>query len=150
LIVICTSQEKESRMTITLPISTLLRTNTTIRDLFVYLYELSPLDVDLLFILIKKGNKRPMTLEQLSEISKRKKTTVFASMKKLVSLRLCNRTMQTKKEGGYFYIYTAISMEELKTETLNRVRELEQSINKLMKTFESHIQRTIKTFYEET
>jgi predicted transcriptional regulator len=136
-------------MTIALPISTLLRTNTTIRDLFIYLYELSPLEADLLFILIKNSNKKPMTLEQLAEVSRRKKTTVFRSMQKLVGLRLCNRTMQTKKEGGYYYLYTAITMEELRTETLKRVRELEQSISKLLKTFESHIQRTITTFYQE-
>jgi predicted transcriptional regulator len=136
-------------MTITLPISTLLRTNTTIRDLFIYLYELSPLDADLLFILIKNAKKNPMTLEELAELSKRKKTTVFRSMQKIVSLRLCNRTMQTKKEGGYYYLYTAITMEELKTETLKRVREFEDNINKLLKAFEFHIQRTITTFYQD-
>jgi predicted transcriptional regulator len=136
-------------MTITLPISSLLRTNTTIRDLFIHLYELSPLEADLLFILIKNANiKKQMTLEELAELSKRKRTTVFRSMQKLISLRLCNRAMQTKKEGGYYYLYTAITMEELKTETLKRVRELEQSINKLLKAFESHIQRTIITFYQ--
>jgi predicted transcriptional regulator len=136
-------------MTITLPISTLLRTNTTIRDLFIYLYELSPLEADLLFILIKNAKKNPMTLEELAELSKRKKTTVFRSMQKIVGLRLCNRTMQTKKEGGYYYLYTAITMEELKTETLKRVREFEDNINKLLKAFEFHIQRTITTFYQD-
>jgi predicted transcriptional regulator len=90
-----------------------------------------------------------MTLEELAELSKRKKTTVFRSLQKLISIRLCNRTMKTKKEGGYYYLYTAITVEELKTETLKRVRDLEQSINKLLKAFESHIQRTITTFYQE-
>ena len=44
------------------PLSSLTRLNSTLRDLFIYIYDLSPLDLDLLFVLIKN---RPMTLEDL-------------------------------------------------------------------------------------
>jgi predicted transcriptional regulator len=118
------------------------------RDLFIYLYELSPLEVDVLFILIKNGNKA-MTLEELIEHAQRKKTTVFKSLQKLAALRLVNRTMSTKKEGGYYYQYTAISMEELRTETERRVQDLEKSISTLLKAFETQVRKTITTFYRE-
>jgi predicted transcriptional regulator len=131
----------------TLPISSLLRTNTTIRDLFVYLYELSPLEVDILFILIK-NYKKAMTLEELATQADRQKTTVFKSLQKLVAIRLCNRSMVTRKEGGYYYLYTAIAVEELKMETEKRVKELEGSIDRLLRAFEAHVQKTITTFYE--
>jgi hypothetical protein len=35
-------------------IKTITRVNSTVKDLFIYLYDLSPLELDLLFILIKK------------------------------------------------------------------------------------------------
>jgi hypothetical protein len=40
------------------PISSITRINSTVKDLFIYLYDLSPLDLDLLIIMIqnKKTN----------------------------------------------------------------------------------------------
>jgi predicted transcriptional regulator len=138
-------------MPTSIPISSLIRTNTTMRELFVYLYELSPLEVDLLFILIKnKSSDKLLTLEELAELSHRNKTSVFRGMQKLQSLRLCNRIMETrKKEGGYYYLYSAITLEELKTETENRVKNLVNNISRLLKAFEAHVEKTIVTFYEE-
>jgi predicted transcriptional regulator len=136
-------------MPTSLPISSLLRTNTTMKELFVYLYELAPLDVDLLFILIKKSSENPLSLEDLAELVSRNKTSVFRSMQKLQSLRLCNRVLETRKEGGYYYLYSAITMHELKNETEKRVKDLENNIGRLLKAFELHVQKTITMFYEE-
>jgi predicted transcriptional regulator len=142
------SKEEHKDMPTTIPISSLLSTNTTIRDLFVYLYELAPLEVDILFVLIKNSSKA-LTLEDLAKLVDRQKTTVFKSLQKLVALRLCNRTMATRKEGGYYYLFTAISIEELKVETEKRVKELERSMNQLLRAFENHVHKAIITFYEE-
>ena len=131
-----------------LPISSLLSTNTTIRDLFVYLYELAPLEVDILFVLIK-ASKKAMTLDELAKLVDRQKTTAFKSLQKLVALRLCNRTVVTRKEGGYYYLYMAISIEELKVETEKRVKELERSMNQLLRAFENHVDKAITTFDED-
>ena len=79
------------------PLSTLTRMNSTIRDLFIYLYDLSPLDLHLLFILIK--HKKPMTLEELSTIADRDKSTTFRSLQKLVGLGICIKETKTLKEG---------------------------------------------------
>lgn len=133
-------------MPTTLPISSLLSTNTSIRDLFVYLYELSPLEVDILFVLIK-DSKKAMTLDELAKLVDRQKTTVFKSLQKLVALRLCNRAMATRKEGGYYYLYTAITIEELRVETEKRVKDLERSMNQLLRAFENHVHKAIITFY---
>ena len=89
-----------------------------------------------------------MTLEELATQADRQKTTVFKSLQKLVAIRLCNRSMMTRKEGGYYYLYTAIAVEELKMETEKRVKELEGSIDRLLRAFEAHVQKTITTFYE--
>jgi predicted transcriptional regulator len=137
-------------MPTTIPISSLIRTNTTMRELFVYLYELSPLEVDLLFILIKnKSSNKRLSLEELAGLAQRNKTSVFRAIQKLQSLRLCNRVMETRTEGGYYYLYSAITMEELKIETENRVKSLVSNIGRLLKAFEAHVEKTIVTFYEE-
>jgi predicted transcriptional regulator len=135
----------------TIPISSLLRTNSTIKDLFAYLYELSPLDTDLLFILIKNNSsKKPMSLEELVKVSKRKKTAVHRSLQKLASIGLCFKEIKTKSKGGYNHTYRIIDMESFKSETEKKVNELEQNIHSLLKAFESHIRKTITTFYART
>ena len=143
-------------MTTTIPISSLLGTNSTIKDIFTYLYELSPLDTDLLFILIKntssKNNKnakkQAMTLEELAKVSKRKKTAVHRSLQKLVSIGLCFKEIETKRKGGYHYIYRVIDMESFKSKTEKKVNELEQNIHSFLRRFESHIRKSITTFYQ--
>ena len=56
------------------PLNALTRINSTVKELFIYLYDLSPLDLDLLFIMIKEA--KPLTLEQLSNKADRDKSTV--------------------------------------------------------------------------
>ena len=50
--------------------------SATLKDLFIYIYDLSPLDMDLLLTLIAHNNKQ-MTLEDLSKAVNRDKSTVF-------------------------------------------------------------------------
>ena len=64
------------------PISTITRINSNIKDLFIYLYDLSPLDLDLLLILMKKN--KAMTIEELAKKADRDKSTVLRSLKKMV------------------------------------------------------------------
>ena len=61
------------------PISTITRLNSTAKDLFIYLYDLSPLDADLFFILMK--SKKPVILEDFAKKINRDKSNVFRSVK---------------------------------------------------------------------
>ena len=130
------------------PLSTLTRMNSTVRDLFIYLYDLSPLDLDLLFLLIK--NKKPMTLEELSTAADRDKSTTFRSLQKLVSLGICIKETKTIKEGGYYHIYSAIDIKSFKMETEKKVKELEASFHRLLRKFEDNMQEVISSFYNES
>ena len=47
-------------------INAITRMSATLKDLFIYIYDLSPLDMDLLLTLIKYSDKQ-MTLEDLSK-----------------------------------------------------------------------------------
>jgi predicted transcriptional regulator len=129
------------------PLSTLTRMNSTLRDLFIYLYDLSPLDLDLLFLLIKKD--RPMTLEELVKQADRDKSTVFRSMQKLVGLGICVKETKTIKEGGYFHVYSAIDMKTFRMTTEQKVKELEATFHRLLRKFEDNIQDIVESIYQD-
>ncbi len=130
----------------TSPIKTITRVNSTVKDLFIYLYDLSPLELDLVFILIK--NKKSMTLEELAKRVDRDKSTAFRALQKLVDLGICNKETKTLKEGGYYHAYSGIDIESFKMETEKRVKELEDSFHRLLRKFEEDMGRAISSFYQ--
>jgi predicted transcriptional regulator len=129
------------------PLNALTRINSTVKELFIYLYDLSPLDLDLLFIMIKEA--KPLTLEELSNKADRDKSTVFRSVQKLVSAGICIKETRTIREGGYYHVYSAVDMETFKVETETRVKDLQKSLDRLMKKFESDMHNAISSFYEK-
>ncbi len=131
------------------PINTLTRMNATVKDLFIQLYDLSPLDLDILFMLISKKNDEPMTLDQISKEADRDRSTTFRSLQKLVTLGLGIKETKTIKEGGYYHVYSVVDMETFKSETERRVKDLQKSLDRLLKKFEDEMQRTISSMYEK-
>ena len=131
-------------------INALTRVNSTVRDLFIYLYNLSPLELDILLTLITRSNNNTnfMTLEELTRELDRDKSTVFRSLQKLVSLGICLKETRTIKEGGLYHVYTAIDIESFKLDTEKRVKELEKSFNRILKKFEADMQVMISDFYQ--
>ena len=131
------------------PINTLTRMNATVKDLFIQLYDLSPLDLEILFMLISKKNDEPMTLDQISKEADRDRSTTFRSLQKLVGLGLCLKDTKTIKEGGYYHVYSVVDMKTFKIETERRVRDLQKSLERLLKKFESDMQQAISSMYEK-
>jgi predicted transcriptional regulator len=123
--------------------------NATVKDLFIQLYDLSPLDLDILFMLISKKNKEPMTLDEVSKDADRDRSTTFRSLQKLVGLGLCVKETKTIKDGGYFHVYSIVDMETFKIETERRVRDLQRSLNRLLKKFENDMQKAVSSMYEK-
>ena len=131
-------------------VNTLTRMNATVKDLFIQLYDLSPLDLDILFMLIgNKNGREPMTLDEVSKESDRDRSTTFRSLQKLVSLGLLIKETKTIKEGGYFHVYSVVDMETFKKETERRVKDLQKSLDRLLKKFEDDIQQAISSMYEK-
>jgi DNA phosphorothioation-dependent restriction protein DptG len=82
-------------------INALTRMNSTVRDLFIYLYNLSPLELDILLTLITKStnnNKNFMTLEELTRELDRDKSTVLTRLQ-TIPLRSWGSTRD--REGGH-------------------------------------------------
>jgi len=132
----------------TSPVSSITRMNSTVKDLFIYLYDLSPLDLDLLFLLIR--NRKPLSLEELSIKADRDKSTTFRSLQKLVNLGICIKETKGIKEGGYYHIYSAIDIKSFKMETEKKVKELETTFHRMLRKFEDNMQEMISSVYDET
>jgi predicted transcriptional regulator len=131
-------------------VNTLTRMNATIKDLFIQLYDLSPLDLDILFMLIsKKNDDEPMTLDEVSKETDRDRSTTFRSLQKLTTLGLLIKETKTIKEGGYFHVYSVVDMETFKKETERRVKDLQKSLDRLLKKFETDMQTAISSMYEK-
>jgi predicted transcriptional regulator len=131
-------------------INTLTRMNATVKDLFIQLYDLSPLDLDILFMLIsKKNDEKPMTLDEISKETDRDRSTTFRSLQKLVTLGLCTKETKTIKEGGYYHVYGVVDMDTFKIETERRVRDLQRSLDRLLIKFEHDMQQAISSMYEK-
>jgi predicted transcriptional regulator len=123
--------------------------NATVKDLFIQLYDLSPLDLNILFTLISKKNEEPLTLDEVSKVTDRDRSTTFRSLQKLVTLGLCMKETKTIKEGGYYHVYSIVDMETFKIETERRVRDLQRSLDRLLKKFENDMQKAISSMYEK-
>ena len=130
-------------------VNSLTRMSANVKDLFIQLYDLSPLDVDILFMLISKKNGEPMTLDQISKEVERDRSTTFRPLQKLVTLGLVIKETKTIKDGGYFHVYSAVDMETFKKETERKVRDLKRSLDRLVKKFESDMQDAISSFYQK-
>jgi predicted transcriptional regulator len=139
------------------PVNALTRMNATVKDLFIQLYDLSPLELDILFMLIgnnnnknnKNNDKKPMTLDEVSKEVDRDRSTTFRSLQKLVTLGLCVKETKTIKEGGYYHVYSAVDMETFRVETEKKVKELQRSLDRLLRKFEDDMQKAISSMYEK-
>ena len=90
-----------------------------------------------------------MTLEELSTIADRDKSTTFRSLQKLVGLGICVKETKTIKEGGYYHVYSAIDLKSFKIQTENKVKELEASFHRILRKFEDNMQEIISSVYNE-
>jgi predicted transcriptional regulator len=128
-------------------VSSITRMSATVKDLFVYLYDLSPLELDLLLILNRINE--PLTLDEISKEADRDRTTVFRSLQKLVKAGICNKETKTIKDGGYYHIYSPIDIETFKLETQKRVNELKEGLDRILKKFEQDMNKAIESSYNE-
>jgi predicted transcriptional regulator len=121
--------------------------NATVKDLFIQVYDLSPPELDILFMLISREKEEPMTLDEIAKAMDRDRSTTFRSLQKLVSLGLLVKETRTIKDGGYFHVYSAVDRETFKRETERKVKELQKSLDRLLKKFESDMQQAISSMY---
>jgi predicted transcriptional regulator len=119
------------------PLNNLARPSSSSKDLLTCLYDLSPLDMHLLVILLQA--RKQLTLEELTEKIDRDKSTVFRSVQKMVTLGLCLKEARSLKEGGYYHIYSASDAGTIKKNAKQKVEEIHSSLDRIMQNFEGEL-----------
>lgn len=131
--VICMTSEKASYSSISL----LMRTDSSCKDVFSCLYNLSSPEINLLDVLLK--SKEPLTLECLANSLSKDKGTVFRGLQKLVSLNLCTKQARTLEAGGYYHVYNAVDIDTIQNGIEQRIREIQRALNRLRRKFREDI-----------
>jgi predicted transcriptional regulator len=125
-------------------ILSITRVNSSVKDLFAFVFHLSNLDLEV-FLLLIKNNPQYFTLEDLSRKAARDKSTVHRSLQKLVNECIVNKETRTLKERGYYHVYASIDKESFKIETEKRITEIKKSLDRLLKNFEVDLDRVLQS-----
>ena len=116
--------------------------DSSCEDLFTCLYNLSSSDLNLLRILLKyKTQEEGFTLESLAKQTNKDKGTVFRSLQKLVVLDFCSKQAKIIKRGGYYHVYKAVDINRIEKSVDYRIREVQDSLNRIRKKFREDIKR---------
>jgi predicted transcriptional regulator len=119
------------------------RVNSTVKDLIAFLFDLSPLNLEILLFLIKI-NPQSIALQDLSKNVDKDKSTVFRSLQRLINQRIVSKETKTLKERGYYHVYASIDRESFKIETEKRMADLKKSLDRLLKNFEVDLDTTLQ------
>jgi predicted transcriptional regulator len=108
--------------------------------------DLSCLDLEVYVALIKKN---PATIEEVSELIGKDKSTVYKSLQKLLERGLVEREYRILRSGGYRYLYKPIPFHEFKEQMLksleNWSKSLMEFISELEKMDKTRIQRALES-----
>jgi predicted transcriptional regulator len=74
----------------------------------------------------------PMTVEDLSSIICRDRSTTQRSLQKLLDKGLVERDRKQMEKGGYFYIYKAVSSEEIRNQILTQLDQWYQETRRFL------------------
>ena len=122
-------------------INLLTRKGASCTDLLTCLYNLKPSDLEVLLALAKNENA---TLEQISKIVQKDRSSVHRCLSKLVSINLVNKQSKSLKGGGYYHTYAMLDPATIKKHALERVKEITESLEALVESFELDLQKHLK------
>ena len=123
-------------------IALLTRRGASCSDLLNCLYDLTPVESELFYILIKNS---PKTLDQLAKLIKRDRSTTHRCLQKLVSAGLSYKETKGLKEGGYYHVYSATELSKIKNQSEQKVDEVCTSLRRLIESFETDVRRHLKS-----
>ncbi len=118
----------------------LTRKGATCTDLLSCLYGLKPIETEVFLELARRGAS---TVDDISAAVKRDRTTTHRCLSKLASADLVYRRTSSLKGGGYYHTYAVIELQTIKEEAAQRVRELAESLQRLVDGFDVDLQRRL-------
>ena len=122
-------------------INQLIRKGASCTDLLTCLYNLKPSDLEILLALAKNEDS---TLDQIAKIVKKDRSSAHRCLSKLVSINLVNKQSKSLKGGGYYHTYAMLDPATIKKHALERVKEITESLEALVDSFELDLQKHLK------
>jgi predicted transcriptional regulator len=112
----------------------ILDESATCRDIFEYFFDLSPSDINVLYLL-ETGKSE--TVDDIALRLKRDRTTVFRSLQRLVRSELVSKRKQCMEKGGYYYSYLRINPEKIIDLVNKKEREFHRVLQCLLNDINS-------------
>lgn len=119
----------------------LTRKGATCSDLLTCLYGLKPIEME---ILLKAAKRGPCTVDEIAAEVRRDRTTTHRCLSKLASAGLVYRRTYSLKGGGYYHAYAVVEPSKIKEEAASRVREVAESLQRLVDGFEVDFQKRLR------
>ncbi len=117
--------------------SSLIRARAKCSDLLSCFLDLNDLEIRLFYTIVSRGQ---CTLDQLSELLSKDRSTVFRNLQKLVSLGLVYKEMNSLERGGRVAMFLPNDMESIKEIVSVRIESLKKSMDAFMNEFEHRIE----------
>jgi predicted transcriptional regulator len=119
-------------------IQLLAKRTATCQDLLICLYNLKPIDLEILLAVAKNPQA---TLDQIATTVQRERSSVHRCLAKLLSANLVIKQSKTLKGGGYYHAYSMVEPEKVKAHAKARVKEITEGLNSLVDRFEADLKR---------
>jgi predicted transcriptional regulator len=122
-------------------IQSITRKGATCSDLLSCLYNLKPIDIE---VLIEVAKNQEATLTQIAELVHRDRSSTHRCLSKLVSTRLMHKQSKTLNGGGYYHAYSMAEPEQIKEHAKQRVKEITDSLKSLIENFDSDFKKHLE------
>lgn len=107
-------------------------------------FDVTCFDMEVYTALLKKS---PMTVEDLSEMLGKDKSTVYKSLQRLFEKGLIERDYRILRSGGYRYLYKPVPFEDFRAKMMKALeqwaRSLAEFLNSLEKLEQEKFEKTI-------
>jgi predicted transcriptional regulator len=107
-------------------------------DLLTCLYNLRPADIEILQIV---ASNQDATLDHIAATVKKDRSSVHRCLSKLVSINLVNKQTKTLKGGGYYHTYRMLDLGIIKKHSKERVKEITDSLQSLIESFDTDLEK---------
>ena len=122
-------------------IQSVTRRGATCSDLLSCLYNLKPIDME---VLIEVAKNRDAMLTQIAELVHRDRSSTHRCLSKLVSAGLVHKQSKTLEGGGYYHVYSMTEPAKIKAYARQRVQEITDSLERLIENFESDLNKHLE------
>lgn len=103
------------------------------KDIVKCIYRLTDFELAIYKKLVKQGSQKA---DDLAPVMKKDRSTVYRALQKLVSSGLAFRETKSIERGGYYYVYTAVSPNQLKDKLHKCADDWFENMNNAIEDFD--------------